>query len=295
MSDTDSVKSGKSGKGEKRKGENEKTGNTPARKTFRATGLSFGKKKLAKRDWAEEIEDIDKGNEPTADGMAGKTTMEDLASMISEFKKENNDKLDKQGDLLEGMIQRMGKIETEVGKNVSRLDKLEKRMEEHEKRWKREDVSRAKRGLIILNLDDAGEKGNKSTTLQEVKKLGIAIGLKEDQMNGVEAWRMVGPNHKKEERKGKFPHVTVKFLNLGQKMAFMAGARNLKGDYKNVAFKHEAPKHLLEETRELESKCFDLRKSSHNKTKTRLKWKGDKLVAQGKEHGEKEFKTIDWD
>ena len=214
-----------------------------------------------------------------------------IDSMKEEMKKELEDGRRDQKKMYEELTKRMGGLEIHAGKQDAEIDELKKWRKEKEAWDRREIIRKSKRGLIIFGLKEA--EGGRERIMTTIKKLRDDMKADEDCLSGAEAWRL--RRSANDARKDNKPRpVMVRFGNLMQKMDFMAGARNLEKDSKLV-FKHDVPVFMMGDVNKLEKKCIEMRKSTGGKTKTRLRWKADKLVAQIKKEGEDTFKDMGTD
>ena len=258
-------------------------------------------------NWAEEVDAEEKETVKTNIEMTdeqGKTvakktlSMEDLGEMIKglatglnemkgEMKKELEEVKVSQSKMFDEMTKRMGGLETHAGKQDEEMAEMKKWRKGVEERERRETIRRAKRGLIVFGLKEV--EGGRERVMTTIKKLKDDMKVEDDCLIGAEAWRL---RRNKGKNDGKPRPVMIRFPNFAQKMEFLAGAKNVAKDSKLI-FKHDVPVNMMDEVNKLEKNCATIRKDTKGQTKTRLRWKDDKLVAQIKKEGEENFKDVD--
>ena len=92
--------------------------------------------------------------------------------------------------------------------------------------------------------------------------------------------------------KSEFLPTKVEFSSKFQKGLFMASLKHLK-NYKNIQVSSDTPKLLIEQSRELEKKAYELRKAEA-KTRTRVMLKGQNLALYAKREGEHHFQEVEF-
>ena len=254
----------------------------------------------SKRNWAEEVEHFTSESDSEFKSPQATETkmsdggMADIVGMLQELKQSMTDlkvSFGAQEKSLQDVAQKIGAVETKVGKQEKRLDDHEERLKNLEKRLTNDEIQKSKRGLVLMNVPEEETKEN--TTTRIVKKICREIGMEEGETCGIEAWRI---RVKKQEGKPSDPKkpapVIVKMRDLVQKSTFMGCAKNLrKTPYNKINYRHEVPKHMIEEAKNLEKECYQIRQGNKD-AKTRIAWKGNKLVAQIKKPGEDSFKEL---